>query len=256
MKWSTVVVNAPVSASIGIRAGAPKAGAGEESVGAGIELSAMSLGAAVDVLGTPFAVTNVPVSCAAASAGVVVTPVPVAPAVPTAVIVTVCGFVPVGSIVSVLPAVRPVTLATLMFVSPAAAGAASVVCVMRKLRVCQVRYAAPASSVAPDTTSDVRSAWATVCVAVAFGTTSVDADQLAPQSFEANQLTPPPPESATTTRPHTVPGAAPGGGGCTSVTVPVPVAASDELAGADHVFPPSEELTTCTRFAGVDAVLV
>ena len=67
------------------------------------------------------------------------TPVPPAPDVPTVVIVTVSGFAPVGSTVSVLPATMPVTLATLMFVSPAFAAADSVVCVIRKLRVCHAR---------------------------------------------------------------------------------------------------------------------
>ena len=83
MKWSTVFVVAPVSASIAIRDGEPKLGAGVASVGAGITLSAMSFGAAVDVLVTPFTVTIAPCACANASAGVNVTPVPPAPAVPT-----------------------------------------------------------------------------------------------------------------------------------------------------------------------------
>ena len=54
MKWSTVFVVAPASASIAIRDGAPKLGAGVASVGPGMTLSAMSFGAAVEVLGTPF----------------------------------------------------------------------------------------------------------------------------------------------------------------------------------------------------------
>ena len=94
MKWSTVFDSAPASASIGIRAGAPKVGAGVASVGAGITLSAMSFGAAVDVLATPFTVTIAPLACAKASAGVNVIPVPPAPAVPTVVIVTVSGLAP------------------------------------------------------------------------------------------------------------------------------------------------------------------
>ncbi len=49
--------------------------------------------------------------------------------VPTVVIVTVSGFAPVESIVIVLPATRPVTLAILTFVAPAAAAADSVVVV-------------------------------------------------------------------------------------------------------------------------------
>ena len=68
-----------------------------------------------------------PDACATASAGVNVTPLPVAPAVPTVVIVTVSGFAPVESIVIVLPTKRPATLATFTFVAPAAAAAASVV---------------------------------------------------------------------------------------------------------------------------------
>ena len=99
----------------------------------------MSFGAAVEVLGTPFTVTNAPLACAKASAGANVMPVPPEPDVPTAVIVTVCGFAPVGSTVSVPPATMPVMLATLMFVSPGFAAADSVVCVTLKLRVCHAR---------------------------------------------------------------------------------------------------------------------
>src|SRR5512133_776472 len=69
---------------------------------------------------TPFFTTVAPDACANARAGVNVTPVPAAPEVPTAVIVTVSGFAPVESIVSVLPTTSPVTLATLTFVAPAA----------------------------------------------------------------------------------------------------------------------------------------
>src|SRR3954468_19888229 len=72
---------------------------------------------------TPFLTTVAPEACANASAGAKVTPVPVAPAVPTAVIVTVSGFVPVESIVSVPPMARPVTLATFTFVAPTGAAA-------------------------------------------------------------------------------------------------------------------------------------
>ena len=53
-------------------------------------------------------------------------------------IVTVWAFAPVST-VRVLPTTMPVTLPTLMFVSPALAAAERVVCVIRKLRVCQVR---------------------------------------------------------------------------------------------------------------------
>ena len=119
-------------------AGVPNAGAGVASVGAGITLSAMSFGAAVEVLGIPFTVTKAPAAWAAVRAGVKVTPVPPAPAVPTLVMVTVCAAPPVST-VSVLPTTMPVTLATLIFVSPGFAAADSVVCVIRKLRVCHVR---------------------------------------------------------------------------------------------------------------------
>ena len=78
---------------------------------------------------TPFFTTVAPDACANARAGVNVTPVPLAPAVPTTVIVTVSGFAPVESIVIVLPTTRPVTLATLTFVAPTAAAADSVVVV-------------------------------------------------------------------------------------------------------------------------------
>src|SRR6188472_4361150 len=74
---------------------------------------------------TPFLTTVAPDACAKTSAGVKVTPVPVAPDVPTTVIVTVSGFAPVESIVSVPPTARPVTLASFTFVAPAAAAAES-----------------------------------------------------------------------------------------------------------------------------------
>ena len=61
----------------------------------------------------------------------------------------------------------------------------------------------------------------TLCVAVMFGRICVDADQCRPQSLDEHQLTPLT-ESGTTTRPHTEPGAEPGGGGCTSGTPPMP----------------------------------
>ena len=69
--------------------------------------------------------TAVPLACAAASAGVMPTPVPLAPAVPTEVIVTVC----VADRVSVSPTARLLTDATLRLVAPAAAAADSVVAV-------------------------------------------------------------------------------------------------------------------------------
>src|SRR5262245_12865334 len=53
-------------------------------------------------------------------------PVPAAPCVPTVVIVTVSSLGG-ASILIVCPTAKPVTLATLMFVAPAAAAAASVV---------------------------------------------------------------------------------------------------------------------------------
>ena len=69
-------------------------------------------------------------ACANASAGVNVMPLPPEPDVPTVVTVTVSGFAPAESTVIVVPATRPVTLATLTFVAPAAAAAASVVAVV------------------------------------------------------------------------------------------------------------------------------
>ena len=80
-------------------------------------------------LGTPFFHTVAPEACAKARAGVNVTPVPPEPEVPTAVIVTVSGLAPLASIVSVPPATRLVTLASLTFVAPLAAAADSVVAV-------------------------------------------------------------------------------------------------------------------------------
>ena len=61
-------------------------------------------------------------ACAFVSGAVSVTPVPVAPAVPTVWIVPDSPSMTIGS-----PAAMPVTLATLMFVAPAAAAAESVV---------------------------------------------------------------------------------------------------------------------------------
>ena len=51
-------------------------------------------------------------------------------------------------------------------------------------------------------------------------------------------------------------GRRPGGGGWTSGTAPVPIDASGVPTGADHVAPPSVELTNMSWFAGVDAVFV
>ena len=99
----------------------------------------MSFGAAVDVLATPFTVTNAPLRVRERERRRERDAGAAAPAVPTVVIVTVSGFDAGGSTVSVLPATMPVTLATLMFVSPAFAAAESVVCAVRKLRVCQAR---------------------------------------------------------------------------------------------------------------------
>src|SRR4051794_16239549 len=83
--------------------------------------------------------TAAPVACAAASAGVKLTPVPLAPDVPTDVTVTACPLAPESTrnVWPTLKLIVPVpapparhtdpTFATLMLVSPAAAGAASVV---------------------------------------------------------------------------------------------------------------------------------
>jgi hypothetical protein len=79
--------------------------------------------------GTLFFETVAPEACAKASAGVNVVTVPPEPFVPTVAIVTVSGFAPVVSIVSVWPGARPVTLARWTPVSPAAAAADSVVVV-------------------------------------------------------------------------------------------------------------------------------
>ena len=78
--------------------------------------------------------TNSPVGCAYASGLASVMPVPPAPVVPTAVIRRTSRLAPVptmsvGPAFASLPsvAVNPLTLFTFMFVSPAAASAASVV---------------------------------------------------------------------------------------------------------------------------------
>ena len=74
--------------------------------------------------------------------------------------------------------------------------------------------------------------------------TTACADHVAPQSLEEKALTVVRSTYATTTRPHVDPAAAPGGGGWTSVTAPVPADASGVPAGADHVAPPSVDLMT------------
>src|SRR6266540_5124130 len=74
---------------------------------------------------------------------------------------------------------------------------------------------------ADDGKSEVRMFCATLCVAVMFGRICVVADQFSPQSLDENQLTPLT-WIGTTTRPQTIPGAAPGGGGWTSGTPPMP----------------------------------
>src|SRR5215470_989516 len=95
----------------------------------------------------------------------------------------------------------------------------------------------PAPSIAEVGRSEVRMA-GTVCVAVMFGRICVVADQFLPQSLEENQLTPFT-WIGTTTRPHTVPGAAPGGGGCTSGTPPMPPVRPTAGAAAAPVGAPS-----------------
>src|ERR1051325_1557913 len=138
MKWSFVFDWPPLSASIGIRTGAPKLGFGFASVGAGITLSAMSLGSEDELLATLFFVTKAPLAFAYVSAGVNVAPVAPRHAVVLALCtVTTSGCGPFGSIRSVWPAARPVMLTSRTQVSPADAAAASVVFCVRKLRVCQ-----------------------------------------------------------------------------------------------------------------------
>jgi hypothetical protein len=90
-------------------------------------------------------VTVAPLACANASAGANVMPVPPEPEVPTVVIVTVSGFEPPLSTTIVWPAEKFVTLATLTFVAPAAAAAASVVeiGVAPALLACRVQVAPP-----------------------------------------------------------------------------------------------------------------
>src|SRR5215831_13526251 len=78
----------------------------------------------------------------------------------------------------------------------------------------------------------------TLCVAVMFGVICVVADQCSPQSLDENQLTPLT-WIGTTTRPQTVPGAAPGGGGWTSGTPPMPPVAPIIGAAAFAVGAPS-----------------
>jgi len=84
----------------------------------------------------------------------------------------------------------------------------------------------------------VRNPPATTCSAVMFGTICVGADHETPQSVEVNQLMPLD-SIGTTTRPQTLPPGAPGGGGWTSGTPPMPAWALARLTGGDHVRPPS-----------------
>ena len=106
-----------------------------------------------------------------------------------------------------------------------------------------------------DGTSEVRTPWATVCV-VAVALTTECALHVAPQSVEKNASTVVPLAYGTTTRPHVVPAPAEGAGGCTSGTAAVPTDASLGPAGADHVWPPSVEVSISSWFAGVEPVFV
>src|SRR5581483_152589 len=78
----------------------------------------------------------------------------------------------------------------------------------------------PAPSIADVGRSDVRMN-TTVCPDAMFGMISVSAEKCWPQSFDVHQLTPPLLCTGMTSRPHTDPGAEPGGGGCTSGTPPM-----------------------------------
>jgi hypothetical protein len=79
-----------------------------------------------------------------------------------------------------------------------------------------------------------------------FGRIVVVADHEAPQSADVNQ-TIPAPAIGTTTRPQTPPGGAPGGGGWTSGTPPIPCALFAVFAGGDQVSPPSVEVCILIR---------
>ena len=83
----------------------------------------------VSVMPLPRSCAAAPLACANESADVSVTPVPPAPAVPTAEIVRYSTFAKPASIATRSPTTMFVTEATLMFVSPTAAAAASVVAV-------------------------------------------------------------------------------------------------------------------------------
>src|SRR5689334_10390490 len=138
MKWSFVFDWPPLSASIGIRTGPPKPGAGFASVGAGMTLIAMSLGSELRLLATLFFVTSAPAACAKASGGVIVAPGALLQAVaPTLWIVTTSGWAPFGSIRSVWPTASPEMLTRRTQAEPAEVAAARLVFCVRKLRVCQ-----------------------------------------------------------------------------------------------------------------------
>src|SRR5690349_1551249 len=94
----------------------------------------------------------------------------------------------------------------------------------------------PAPSMADVGSSEVRIC-GTLWVAVMFGVICVVADQWRPQSLDENQLTPLT-WIGTTTRPQTAPGAAPGGGGWTSGTPPMPPVRPTEGAAAFAVGAP------------------
>src|ERR1051325_4549185 len=96
----------------------------------------------------------------------------------------------------------------------------------------------PAPSMALVGSSDVRIC-GTLCPAVMFGVICVSADQCRPQSVDVHQLTPAL-ASGTTTRPQTVPGAAPGGGGWTSGTPPMSPVWPDWGAVVEAPFTPPQ----------------
>src|SRR5215831_2932051 len=88
----------------------------------------------------------------------------------------------------------------------------------------------PAPSIADVGRSDVRIC-GTECPAVMFGVICVSAEKCWPQSFDVHQLTPAL-ANGMTRRPHVLPGAEPGGGGCTSGTPPMSPVCPAWLAAA------------------------
>src|SRR5437763_15341851 len=106
----------------------PQAAPGGDPAGGGCTTGGAVPAEVTPTCAAPEAATAASAGCACARAGLIVSPVPPEPDVPTVAIVTV-SWPPLGSTSTSIasPATNPLTLVTLMFVSPGFAAAASVV---------------------------------------------------------------------------------------------------------------------------------